>query len=120
MKAKAPKAEVCKFLRTDPSRSQWGFCGLGDKDFPIGRDLLASMSEKPGFVHALSESWKNTHNEICNSDGLEIPEKAVKSVCGEFCLKSSWPEGDSNFSLLYKSSLGLLKNVCRSMKPLYS
>ena len=111
----------------EPSTSEgevgWGLCGLGDKNYPIGLKLVDPLLSSK-YIQDLHSEWNSTQGAICEVEDIDLPDKRVRKPCsGEFCLQTSlwntFSERDSA-SALFSSSKNLVKNVCRSLRPLYS
>lgn len=94
-----------------------GLCGFGDERYPISEKLLDQCSGQTGFIRNLSNQWKSSHSEVVGAVAVEPPKVKPHIPCRDgFCTQTGRYGLDP---LLVNSSQNLLRNICRSMKPLY-
>lgn len=102
-----------------PSDCGIGLCGLGDVHHPIAGKLFDPVADQTAFVKTMHQQWNNLHSQLIEV-GSDIPEKAIKRTCGEFCTNAMIPPNSEMFPQYLSSGKNLLTNICRSMRPMYS
>ena len=88
--------------------------GIGDKHHALAPQLVQAFTQGKQTVNIHSKKWCEDHGTACS--GGEIPDLRPRYHCSDICCKAelAFPTVSQD---IQRQALGLVKNVCRSMKP---
>ena len=86
--------------------------GLGDKHHAISATVVGCFAAHKQAVNVLSQDWKSTHGAAIG--GADIPDLKPRWICSDICVHRATNGANP---MVYQKIVGLLRNVCRAMKP---